>query len=54
MRTRVRVIQPAQKRPDRPLVVLQRLRRDQAALLIEPEMLVGGLDRRRSVWLGLG
>ncbi|OLD25775.1 MAG: hypothetical protein AUJ02_04210 [Chloroflexi bacterium 13_1_40CM_3_65_12] len=38
---------------DRPLVVPQRLGRDEAPLVVQPKMLVGGLDRRRSVWLRL-
>jgi hypothetical protein len=45
------VLKPAQERPDRPLVMAQCLGRDQASLLVQPEVLVGGLDRRRSVWL---
>lgn len=42
---RTRRLQPAQERPDHPLVMAQRFRRREAALPVEPEVLIGGLDR---------
>jgi hypothetical protein len=42
----VLLLERSQERLDRPLVTSQCLRRDQTVLLIEPEVLVGGLDLR--------